>query len=89
MFHGSCILGECFWYGFVVVPCMCVKYLKECWGRYKIYVEKDGVYGHLIESAVCCNHKCGDVWVLLGRTCVVVLIWHGPIVGVGLFGWHS
>lgn len=43
------------------------------------------MYVHFGERMVGCDHKCGDVWGMLGQIGVLMFMLHGPIVGVGFF----
>jgi hypothetical protein len=38
---------------------------------------------------LCCDHKCGDIWGVLGRVGALMFMLHGPIVCVELFCWYS
>ena len=71
---------------------MCIEYLDEYWGGYKVYVEEDGVYMHLIESVVCCDHKCGGVWVCSRLNSVLMFVLPKliqPQIGHVLFGFQD
>lgn len=56
--------------------------------RIESYVEKDGMYGHVIKGVLCNGHKDGGLRVHLGQGGVLfcaVCVLRGLVVNVGLF----